>query len=87
METKDEGMRDFFVGIKGKAGDWAWNALYHDFKAESGSGGFGNEIDASLSRGFGEHLGLLFKVAWFDADESSGYDDTTKFWVQFTAKF
>jgi hypothetical protein len=87
LATPDAGLRDFFVGIKGKAGDWSWNALYHDFKAESGSADFGKEIDASIGRKFAEKFGILFKAAWFDADTSSTYDDTTKLWVQFTADF
>ena len=87
LATPDAGLNDFFFGVKGKAGGWAWNVLYHDFKAESGSTNFGGEIDASLSRKLGEHYGLLFKAAWFEASDESTYDDTTKLWVQFTANF
>jgi len=87
LATPAAGLDDFFVGIKGKVGTWSWNAVYHDFNAESGSGSFGNEIDASIGRKFAKHYGVLFKAAWFNADSSSSYDDTTKLWVQLTANF
>ena len=87
LTTPDAGLNDFFIGIKGKVAGWSWNAVYHNFEAESGSADFGKELDASLGRKIAQHYGLLFKVAWFDADRESAYDDTTKFWVQLTANF
>jgi hypothetical protein len=87
LTTPDAGLNDFFLGIKGKAGSWSWNVLYHDFNAESGSGSLGNEIDASIGRKFAKHYGVLFKAAWFNAASSSNYDDTTKLWAQLTANF
>ena len=84
LATPDAGLNDFFVGVKGKLGAWSWDLLYHDFAAESGPGSFGDEIDASLSRKFGERVGLLLKAAVFDGDAGSPYLDTTKVWVQLT---
>lgn len=68
LTTPDAGLEDFFVGIKGKAWRWSWNLVYHDFNAESGSGDFGNEFDASISRKFADHYAFLLKGAWFDGD-------------------
>jgi hypothetical protein len=87
LATPNAGLNDLFVGLRGKAGDWSWNVLYHDFEAESGSGSYGDEIDASLSRPMGENLGILFKAAWFNGDPASAYADTTKLWMQLTADF
>jgi hypothetical protein len=87
LTTPDAGLEDLFGGLKGNLGAWAWDLLYHDFNAESGGGGFGSELDASLSRPFAEHYSILFKAARFDGEDGSPYPDTTKFWVQLTADF
>lgn len=87
LTTPDAGLNDLFVGVKGALGRWNWDALYHDFDAESGSKSFGSEIDASIGRKFAEKYSVLFKAALFDASESSPYPDTTKVWVQLTANF
>jgi len=87
LNTPDAGLNDLFGGIRGTAGAWSWDLLYHDFEAESGNGKFGNEFDASLSRKFAEKYSVLFKAAWFDADRKAPYPDTTKLWVQLTADF
>jgi len=86
LATPGAGLEDLFVGVKGSAGSWDWNVLYHDFNAESGSGGFGTEWDASLSRKFLEHYSVLFKGARFNADSAS-YTDVTKLWLMLTADF
>ncbi len=85
--TPDAGLNDLFVGVKGAIGPWNWDALYHDFDAESGSQSFGSEIDASIGRKFAEKYSVLFKAAFFDASASSPYPDTSKLWVQLTADF
>jgi hypothetical protein len=87
LATPPGGLNDLFLGLKGGLADWTWNIIYHDFEAETGGGSYGDEIDASISRKFGEHYGLLFKAAFFDADSGSNYVDVTKLWVQFTANF
>jgi hypothetical protein len=86
LTTPAAGLEDFFIGLKGKVGAWSWNLLYHDFSAQSGSGDFGSETDASIARGFTDTYGLMLKVASFSSD-APAYSDTTKFWVQFTADF
>jgi len=87
LTTPNEGLNDAFGGVKGKAGAWNWDVLYHNFEAESGSASFGDEIDASISRNFAEKYSILLKAAWFDADGDAPYPDTTKVWVQLTADF
>jgi hypothetical protein len=87
LATPNAGLNDFFGGVKGKLGAWNWDLLYHDFQAESGSENFGQEVDAAISRKFAEKYGVLFKAAWFNADNAAPYDDTTKLWVQLSADF
>ncbi len=87
LTTPDAGLVDLFGGLRGKAGPWAWDVTWHDFEAESGSMGFGQEINASISRPFLERYSVLFKAGRFDADAGSPYPDTTKFWLQLTADF
>lgn len=84
LSTPAAGLNDLFVGVKGDLGAWNWNMLYHDFSAQSGSGDYGTEIDASISRKFKQRFGILFKAAFFNSD-SLAYGDTNKFWVQLTA--
>ncbi len=86
LTTPDAGLNDAFIGIKGNAGKWKWNVLYHDFSAQSGSADWGTEFDGSISRKFADHFGILFKAASFKTD-SPAYGDTTKLWVQLTANY
>jgi len=86
LATPGAGLNDAFIGAKGKLGKWAWNALYHDYSAESGPGSYGTEFDGFIKRKFKDHYGILFKAAFFDSD-SPAYGDTTKFWIQLTADF
>ena len=87
LTTPNAGLEDVFAGLKGSLGAWNWDLVYHDFSAESGGGGFGTELDASLSRSFARHYSVLFKAAWFDGDRGAPYPDTTKLWLQLTADF
>jgi len=86
LATPAAGLDDAFVGVKGKAGSWNWNALYHDFSAQSGGSDFGSEFDASIGRKFMDHYGILLKAASYDSSGSS-YGDTTKFWIMLSADF
>ncbi len=86
LVTPDDGIEDWFIGISGKLDVYRWNVIWHDFSAESGGRDFGSELDASLSRKFGKHFGLLLKAAFFDADDVA-FTDTTRFWLMLTAKF
>jgi hypothetical protein len=87
LTTPDAGLNDLFLGIKGKFGSWDWDALYHDFDAESGGQSFGSEFDASIGRNIAEKYTVLFKAAFFDGKTTSPYPDTTKLWFQLTADF
>ncbi|MDH3644953.1 MAG: alginate export family protein [Gammaproteobacteria bacterium] len=85
LSTPAGGIEDFYVGVSGKVFNATYNVIYHDFSAETGGGSYGDEIDASLQWKFGEHYGLLLKLAHYSADSFA--TDTKKYWVMFTAGF
>jgi len=85
--TPNEGINDLYATVKFKAGKWNLTGVYHDFSSESGSGDFGTEFDLSAGTKISENYGILFKGAFFSADSSSSYSDTTKFWIMFTANY
>jgi hypothetical protein len=87
LTTPDAGLKDLFLGAKGKVAGWNWNMVYHDFEAEDGGQSFGKEFDASIGTSFAEHYGILFKAAFFDGKAGTAYDDTSKYWIQLTAGF
>ena len=87
LTTPNQGIDDFYLTVKYKAGKWNLTGVYHDFSAESGSGDFGTEFDVSAAYKFGERYGLLLKGAFFSTDAPAAYDDTTKLWVMLTASY
>jgi len=85
LATPDAGLNDLFLTVKYKAGAWNLTGVYHDFSAEDGSGDWGTEFDLSAGRSFGDRYGLLFKAAFYDADQFAF--DTRKFWVMLTGSY
>jgi hypothetical protein len=85
LATPSAGVDDIFVTGKYKYGVWNFTGVYHDFSAESGSADWGSELDLSVGRSFGDNYGLLFKAAFYDADQHA--TDTTKFWIMFTGNY
>ena len=85
LATPNEGINDIFATVKYKYGPWDFTGVYHDFTAESGSADWGSELDLSVGRKFGDSYGLLFKAAFYDADQHA--TDTTKLWIMFTGNY
>jgi hypothetical protein len=75
----------FFATVKYKYDKWNLTGVYHDFSAESGSSDWGTEIDLAAGRSLGKGYGVLFKAAFYNADQHA--TDTTKFWIMFTANY
>ena len=61
-----------------------FDAIYHDFSAESG-GDYGTELDLQVSKKFMEHYYLALKFADYNADGFAV--DTQKLWFTFGAKY
>jgi hypothetical protein len=85
LATPGAGVDDFFVTAKYKVGVWNFTGVYHDFSAESGGADWGTELDLSAGRSLGDRYGLLFKAAFYDADQHA--TDTSKFWIMFTGNY
>lgn len=89
LSTPGAGLEDLYVTFKFKAGDWNLTAVYHDFSSDTGSTGYGDEIDLSGALKLSDRYSLLLKAALFGADSSSPLTnvDTNKFWVMLTASY
>jgi hypothetical protein len=85
--TPSQGINDVYATVKYKAGKWNLTGVYHDFSSEAGSGNYGSEFDLSAGTKISKNYGILFKGAFFSADSSSIYTDTTKYWIMFTANY
>jgi len=86
LATPGQGINDLYATVKFKAGQWNLTGVFHDFSAEAGGGDWGQELDVSAGTRLNENYGILFKGAFFSSD-SVAYDDTTKFWIMFTANY
>ena len=85
LTTPDGGVDDLYLSVRGKVGNWNLTGIYHDFSAETGSGDWGREFDVSAGRSINDNYGVLFKAAFYDADDFSF--DTTKFWIMLTGNY
>ena len=85
LATPNAGVDDLFFTAKYKVGPWNLTGVYHDFSAESGSSDWGTELDVSAGRKLGDRYGVLFKAAFYDADQHA--TDTTKFWIMLTGNY
>jgi len=82
------GLRDVYVSVAPKLPcKLAANLVYHHFMSDNGGITYGNEFDASLKRPINKHLDLLFKSAYFVADDASGLQDIYRIWFDVTVKF
>jgi len=79
LNTPPAGLEDLFVGLRGSAGRLSWNAVFHDFRAQSGGDSYGRELDlqAVLSTSWKQAFGL--KAAFYDTKGFS--TDTSKVWA------
>jgi len=72
------------VGADGPFKGLKFDAIYHDFSAETG-GDYGTEIDLQVSKSFMEHYFLGLKFADYSSDGFA--TDTQKLWLTFGAKY
>ena len=85
LTTPDQGVEDLYVAVTGKAIGADLLLRFHDFNAETGSGRWGTEVDASANWPIAKHYAVLLKGASYDADELAM--DTNKFWLMLSANF
>lgn len=85
LSTPDDGIKDLFVGVKGKIAGHKWQAIYHDFNAQDSSRDLGGEFDVAIGHKVNKHVSLLLKGAFYNADTHA--TDTTKVWFMVSANF
>ena len=86
LATPGQGINDLYATVKFKTGRWNLTGVFHDFSSEAGSGDYGTEFDVAAGTTLTDNYSILFKGAFFSSD-SLAYEDTTKFWIMFTANY
>jgi len=61
--------------------------VYHKYDADFGSGDFGQEFDAVVSKKFGKHWTALAKYAYYDGKNAPAAFDKQAFWAQIEFSF
>jgi hypothetical protein len=85
LTTPDAGIQDSYAGASIVLAGITALATWHDFEAEDGGASFGDELDVSLTRKFGQYVTGMLKYA--DYSEDGFAVDTRKFWVQVQLDF
>ena len=85
LVTPPDGVGDLYGALGATV--WGVNLLgvYHQFDAAEGSEDYGHEIDAQVTKKFGEHYSLMAKYANYFANDFK--TDTWKFWLQAVISF
>ncbi len=69
LSTPSSGLRDSYIWLGTLLpGDVSARLAYHHFRSDDGSGGLGDEIDATFSRSIGANATALIKAAFLDGD-------------------
>ena len=85
LTTPNGGIEDTYVGASVVFAGITAAAVWHDFEAEDGGASYGDELDLSLTRKFGQYLTGMLKYADYSEDGFSV--DTRKVWVQLQLDF
>lgn len=78
LTTPTVGLQDTWVGVATRIGAWQFLVKLHDFSADSGSQGLGQEIDLSLGRALSGPWRTQLKLAAYSGDTSQ--PDVNKVW-------
>jgi hypothetical protein len=85
LGTPGDGVQDIYLTAKTKVKGIKLSATYHNLTSDVGSKDWGNELDLVGSYKINKNYGVLVKYANYSADALS--TDTSKLWIQATAKF
>jgi len=85
LATPGDGLEDLYLTVATKLAGPKIALTYHQFEANEGGAEYGDEIDLAISQDFAERYNVLLKGAAYNADEHA--TDTTKIWLQLSAKF
>lgn len=83
LATPANGLEDLYLSLAGKAGKVAWTAVYHDFGAENGGAGYGEELDLQLTYKAPWAQVFGFKAALYDAESFATDTDKLMFWTAY----
>lgn len=84
LATPADGLEDRALWVNAAVSGFGLVLAGHDFRAETGGGRYGREVDLSVSHALQPKLTLLLKAARFEAEGSvAGFgNDTGKAWLQ-----
>jgi hypothetical protein len=85
LGTPGTGIQDMYFSALTKVNGVKFIAAYHDLSSDTGSIDYGTELDLVAAYSFNKSYNLVFKYADYNADDFA--KDTSKLWVQLTAKF
>jgi hypothetical protein len=79
LTTPDTGLEDLYFGVRVDAGKFGFDAIWHQFSADTGGADYGTELDVGVS--YTAKKGIVFglKFAGYSADDFA--TDTTKAWA------
>lgn len=97
LNTPRDGLRDAFVSVGGSVWGTQLLAVYHDYASDSGSYGYGKELNLQATKKIEKNLTLTLKYANYSGDTNASNvarntaaalsRDIKKFWLQAELKF
>ncbi|MGN6555554.1 MAG: alginate export family protein [Verrucomicrobiota bacterium] len=94
LNTPNNGLRDLYAFAQVTLPyQMPLRFVYHKFESDSGSGDYGNEFDAVLSKKFGKNWTALVKYAYYAGEDAAvpaltvSNVDVQKFWAQVEFNF
>ena len=72
-------LEDLYVGLAKGLGDFEFQAVWHEFRSDSGGLDYGTELDASLTWAAGKKVVVGLKFADYQAEDFA--TDTAKAWL------
>ncbi|WP_250656663.1 alginate export family protein [Alkalimarinus coralli] len=87
LGTPADGLEDLYLSVSTKLAGPKIAIIYHTFDANEGSTDYGDEIDLAISQDFAKRYNVLLKGAAYSQGDAGTPADTTKVWLQLSAKF
>jgi len=87
LSTPADGLEDTYLSVSTKLAGPKIALIYHTFDANEGGTDYGDEIDLAISQNFAERYNVLLKGASYSQGDAGTPADTTKVWLQLSAKF
>ncbi len=82
LSTPADGLVNWYSGLDGKHGRFAWSLTWHDFRSDRGSDAYGREIDAGVSFAVSRRWPVVATLKVVDYRERGFASDTRKYVAQ-----